>query len=139
MTHFHLNPHTGNPNSCGNSECPLEPKYETPGAVRAYYEQLMDKFTWPKPKRKGASPRARRNVPTAVKKSAPQTAAPSSDLTDAFAQFQQSPAATAPPIDRGDWRETIARNAELNGDAWSDRNPDTSLTNAIYDPTDDTE
>lgn len=140
MPHFHLNPETGDPQRCGNSECPHEPKFETPETVRAYYERLMAKYTWPTPKRKKSVPRIRRNVPTVLKKRSSQSAATQtgySDLSNAFAQFKETDEAKVPPIDRGDWRETIARNAELNGDAWSDRNPDTSLTNAIYDPTGD--
>ena len=59
------------------------------------------------------------------------------NLNAEFAAFLKSPAAQANPVDRGDWRVTLAQNADRNGDVAADLNPDTSLTSSIYDPTED--
>lgn len=52
---------------------------------------------------------------------------------DLFEAFKVSDQATRKPEDLGDWRTTIATNAERNGDAFADANPDTSLTSKYAD------
>ena len=67
----------------------------------------------------------------------PTPASPVSSLSVSdFENFRRSSANTATPVS-DDWRETIARNAQLNGDAYEDAHADTSLTSGIYDPTED--
>ena len=66
-----------------------------------------------------------------------ERSASSLSVSDLIA-FQRS-AANRPKQVREDWREVIARNAEVNGDAFADANPDRSLVNAYYDASVDEE
>lgn len=55
-----------------------------------------------------------------------------------FVAFQRSDA-NKPTQVQDDWRETIARNAQLNGDAHADAHPDTSYSSDYYEPDFDSE
>jgi hypothetical protein len=59
------------------------------------------------------------------------------NLNAAFADFLKSEQAKKEPEDLGDWRARNVSNAQRNGDAHADANPDTSLIGAIFDPTAD--
>lgn len=55
---------------------------------------------------------------------------------EAFKAFAASDSARRPAEDRGDWRGDLARRAAMNGDLWSDENPDTSVS-GYYDSSED--
>lgn len=66
----------------------------------------------------------------------PAAGVPVSSLSVAdFEAFKRSSANSAKPVN-DDWRETIARNAALNGDTYADGHADTSVS-GYYDSTPD--
>ena len=65
----------------------------------------------------------------------PSPQKPASSLTiDDFAAFRAS-AANRPTLVRDDWREKLAADAERNGDAFADANPNTEVVfGGYYEP-----
>jgi hypothetical protein len=80
-------------------------------------------------------PTKRKQQPARSLPVAPPERDASSLSIDDFAKFRDS-AANQPAQVTDDWRQTISRNAELNGDAYADAHADTSLV-SDYDPTPD--
>lgn len=123
---FHIH-QSGEPARCeSETTCGYPWHYLTQQDARAAYEAEMQPLLFPKIGKSQRTGRPARFVAT------------HEDLNSEFAAFQDSIAATAPAVDRGDWRGALVAAAALSGDLTADQSPNTSV-NGYHDPTADDE
>lgn len=122
---FHIVMSTGDVVPCRSLSCSIPAHYDDVSTARAHYEKIADAEYRPMASHtRRATPNRRREVTSlaAVSRKGRE------DLNSAFASFARSAVASAPPVDRGDWRAKQAADADRNGDSYWDVTPDTSVS-----------
>ena len=136
---FHINTETGDPVACRSSKCSKPAHYATKEEARAVFERMLsDAHKSFKPPIKKTGPRTPRETAgaQALRLRRAQVIAEQDrvlerkfeNLNEMFERFWSSPEASAPPVERGDWRAKQASDAERNGDARHDANPDMTVS-----------
>lgn len=136
---FHIIMSTGDVMQCRSLDCSIPAHYEDVSTARAHYEEIADAEFRPMVSHTRCPSSQERAEPAgaqALRVRQAQLLAKEDEvlqrkfenLNEMFQSFRSSPEASAPPVDRGDWRAKQSSDAERNGDAHHDANPDTSVS-----------
>ncbi|QZQ54438.1 hypothetical protein KZI27_14120 [Curtobacterium sp. TC1] len=136
---FHIIMSTGDVMQCRSLDCSIPAHYEDVSTARAHYEEIADAEFRPMvshTRRHTPQKRAEPAGAQALRLRQAQAIAEQEralerdfeNLNANFQRFRTSPEASAPPVERGDWRAKQASDAQRNGDAHHDANPDTSVS-----------